>query len=123
MVEYMEKRKHKSEYNIMLVITNEPVADMEKTITEINKASNLPMSILIIGLGDKDFQKLEMLKTEITPEGSSSRETAKFWKFNRSKDRLGELTEKVLSGIPEQIVEYMSLNRIEPKIVQHDNVQ
>jgi hypothetical protein len=53
-----QKKQH---YNIVLVLTDGEVTDMKETQAEIEKASQSPLSIIIIGIGDADFKKMEKL--------------------------------------------------------------
>ena len=47
-------------YFILLILTDGLIMDMEDTITEIVKASSLPLSIIIVGVGSEDFTEMEM---------------------------------------------------------------
>lgn len=40
---------------------------MRKTIDEIVAGSHLPMSIIIVGIGDADFESMEELDADVTP--------------------------------------------------------
>lgn len=48
----------------MLIITDGIITDMEKTKYSIIDASNLPISIIIIGVGKEDFSKMEELDSD-----------------------------------------------------------
>ena len=40
---------------------------MEETIAEIVQGSDLPLSIIIVGVGDADFAQMEALDGDVTP--------------------------------------------------------
>ena len=46
---------NKDIYSILLIITDGEILDMNQTIDLINKASKIPLSIIIIGVGNNNF--------------------------------------------------------------------
>ena len=44
-----------SNYFVLLIITDGVITDMPQTVQAIISASSLPMSIIIVGVGDADF--------------------------------------------------------------------
>ena len=48
-------------YHIMVILTDGIINDMAQTIDEIVRASSLPLSIIIIGVGDADFRGMDAL--------------------------------------------------------------
>ena len=48
-------------YTIMLIITDGLITDMQATINALVTASVLPISVLIVGVGDADFSGMEAL--------------------------------------------------------------
>ena len=53
--EASEVSQHNQQYQILLIITDGVISDFNKTVNEIVRASDLPMSIVIVGVGDADF--------------------------------------------------------------------
>jgi hypothetical protein len=47
--------QHNQKYTICLIITDGTINDFEQTADEIVAASKLPVSIIIVGVGDADF--------------------------------------------------------------------
>ncbi|KAK3260128.1 hypothetical protein CYMTET_30900 [Cymbomonas tetramitiformis] len=45
-------------YSILLIITDGIISDMDDTIQQIVQASDLPLSIVIVGVGDANFQSM-----------------------------------------------------------------
>merc|ERR1711976_724344 len=50
-----------SEYQVLLIITDGAITDLEDTIKYIDKAQTMPLSIIIVGVGDADFTSMEIL--------------------------------------------------------------
>lgn len=46
-------------YYILLIITDGIIDDLEQTIDEIIEACSLPLSIIIVGVGNEDFEAME----------------------------------------------------------------
>ena len=46
------------DYTLLLIITDGVITDLEATKTAIVAASDLPLSIIIIGVGDADFSAM-----------------------------------------------------------------
>ena len=44
----------------MLILTDGAIHDMEDSIRQIVHSSHLPLSILIVGVGDDDFTSMEV---------------------------------------------------------------
>ena len=49
-----------NKYYILLIITDGLINDMDNTTDEIVRASGLPMSIIIVGVGDEDFSPMHV---------------------------------------------------------------
>ncbi|PIA44583.1 hypothetical protein AQUCO_01700286v1 [Aquilegia coerulea] len=47
-------------YFVLLIITDGVVTDLQETINSLVKASDLPLSILIVGVGGADFKQMEV---------------------------------------------------------------
>ena len=112
----LENRKFDNHYYILMILTDGIITDMTETIDNIVEGSKLPLSIVIIGIGDDDFSNMEILDGDkITLVNSfgeiRNRDIVQFVKFNDFKDEKGvkngdELAEEVLKEIPRQIEEY-----------------
>lgn len=51
----------------MLLITDGIINDMKQTIDEIVRGSNLPLSIIIVGVGNEDFKSMDVLDADDEP--------------------------------------------------------
>jgi len=54
-------------YTILLILTDGVINDIDATIDEVVKASNLPLSIIIVGIGNADFDQMEQLDGDTAP--------------------------------------------------------
>ena len=43
------------------------INDLEKTVAEVVEGSVLPLSIIIVGIGEADFDQMEQLDADLTP--------------------------------------------------------
>lgn len=48
-------------YHLMVIITDGYIHDMDETVGLIVELSQYPVSIIIIGVGDEDFEKMRCL--------------------------------------------------------------
>ena len=109
-------------YYILLILTDGEITDMNQTIDAVVNASTLPLSIIIVGVGNADFTNMNILDADETPLVSStgvrmSRDIVQFVPFNNYKNsHPSVLAQEVLKEIPTQFLSYMKAHRIEPKI-------
>lgn len=111
-------QKDKMFYCVLLILTDGDVSDMDQSLANIIDASALPMSILIVGLGDRKFDSLMMLdgdsKVPKDKQGRSPvRDIVQFVKFSPQMS-IQELSEELLAELPHQIVEYFHMKKIIP---------
>jgi len=95
----------------MLLLTDGEIFDMDKTVDLVIEASELPCSIVIVGVGDEEFEKMEALDADKgrlrSKDGrEAKRDIVQFVKFNEAVKR-GDLAAQVLKEIPRQLVSYM----------------
>lgn len=67
MMEHESEINRMNKYYILLITTDGLINDMQDTITEIVKASSLPLSIIIVGVGNEDFTAMEILDADEKP--------------------------------------------------------
>ena len=84
---------------------------MSQTKELIVQASNLPTSVIIVGVGNEEFELMEELDCDngiLTSDSGrqASRDIVQFVKFKEAKLR-GNLAEEVLKEVPEQLCLYM----------------
>ena len=109
------------QYNILMILTDGAIMDMPDTIASIVAASKLPMSIIIVGVGNADFSSMEALDCD---EGKlrnnrgeyALRDIVQFVPFNRFAGNPVALAAEVLKEVPGQLAEFMSLIGYAPEI-------
>jgi len=100
-------------YNIFLIITDGEIHDMPETKRLIVEASSLPLSIIIIGVGQEKFKAMKELDADkgmLRDESgkTAQRDIVQFVKFKKySSQGAHVLAEKVLKEVPDQLVSYM----------------
>ena len=87
-----------------MILTAGDVEDAKATKQELIKASSVPLSVVIVGIGDKNFDAMEFLDDH-DPQYDRGRDITKFVKFNDYRS-YNLLTEAVLDEIPDQLVDY-----------------
>ncbi|XP_029863585.1 copine-1 isoform X5 [Aquila chrysaetos chrysaetos] len=101
-----------SQYFILLIITGGEITDLDQTRQAIVNASKLPMSIIIVGVGEADFKAMEFLDRDDgvlkSPTGeSAARDIFQFVPFRQFKNAPREvLLHMVLAEVPKQLVSY-----------------
>jgi len=103
-------------YPILLILTAGNIENVRETKQQLIEASDTPLSIVIVGIGDNDFASMEFLD-EHQPEVEGGRDITKFVRFNDYKS-YNLLTEAVLDEIPNQLVEYFYDRDILPGIAE-----
>ncbi|XP_067342452.1 copine-3-like isoform X2 [Channa argus] len=71
------QQKTGSQYFVLLIITDGVITDMDQTRSAIVNASQLPMSIIIVGVGGADFSAMEFLDGDDGILRSAAGEAAK----------------------------------------------
>ena len=105
-------------YNILMILTNGDINDINDTIDNIVQASFLPISIIIIGIGNNDFGNLDFLFSDDDLIDSNNRKCDRnilqFFHFNKLMDKGKFLASEILKDIPIQILEYFQHKNIPP---------
>eukprot|EP00286_Rhodomonas_abbreviata_P025468 CAMPEP_0181298138 /NCGR_PEP_ID=MMETSP1101-20121128/5623_1 /TAXON_ID=46948 /ORGANISM="Rhodomonas abbreviata, Strain Caron Lab Isolate" /LENGTH=539 /DNA_ID=CAMNT_0023403141 /DNA_START=99 /DNA_END=1718 /DNA_ORIENTATION=+ len=107
----MAREQRKEHYHVLLIITDGDITDLQETIKAIVKASSEPMSIIIVGVGDEDFEMMEALDADkqalVDEEGTAAkRDIVQFVDFRSVKNDAKQLTYKVLGELPYQLLAY-----------------
>ena len=107
-------------YNILLILTDGQINDMQDTIDGLVEASFLPISVIIVGIGNGNFGNMDILDADDNPlydrrRRKADRDLVQFVPFNDYKNDPPKLAEQVLEEIPRQVVEYYTHKGIKPK--------
>uniref|UniRef100_A0A8C9SQQ4 Copine 5 n=1 Tax=Scleropages formosus TaxID=113540 RepID=A0A8C9SQQ4_SCLFO len=122
---YAEAVQDGSQYFVLLIITDGVISDMAQTKEAIVNAAKLPMSIIIVGVGQAEFDAMVELdgdEIRISSRGKlAERDIVQFVPFRDYMDRTGNhvlsmarLAKDVLAEIPEQFISYMKSRAIKP---------
>lgn len=86
---------------------------MDQTIDKIVRASDLPLSIIIVGVGNANFDNMSRLDGDNGLYGSNGvmarRDIVQFVPFREVKMDGDLLARELLAELPGQVVQYMSL--------------
>ena len=116
-------------YNILfLLISNPPVKeDYQKCIDLFVANTYLPLSIIVVGIGDKEFKEIKNLinKNRIfSSEGLERvRNNIYFVSMKNCNYNNEILKNKCLKEIPRQVVEFYKINKTSPDDVKADKLE
>jgi hypothetical protein len=89
---------------------------MNATVDLIVAQSNLPLSIIIVGIGNANFENMNTLDGDNGLYNSSgvkaSRDIVQFVPFNQVQMNSDLLAQELLAELPSQVVQYMVIDRI-----------
>lgn len=111
-------------YFVLLIITDGVITDFADTVSAIVQASHLPMSIIIVGVGQADFSAMDALDADdnLLTDGRNKAvrdivQFVSFRDFNSGSDPLGNqarLAKAVLAEVPRQLTSFMALRGFQP---------
>lgn len=118
-------------YYVLLIITDGEYNDKEETIQSLIHASNLPVSVVIVGVGDVSFHNMHVLDANDHPLHNHDYtdwcvrdivQCATVKEFAKSNVNACEATHalvrKTMQAIPAQLVKYFYLQGIKPNNLQ-----
>ena len=113
--------QEEAKYLILLIITDGVIEDFQESADEIVKLAELPVSVLIVGVGNEDFSLMSKLDADEVALVSSksnqqmSRDIVQFVPFRDFKDKpIQELATAALEEIPREVVSYFGAREIFP---------
>lgn len=130
LVNHAYDRKGGSHYFILLILTDGNLNDMEPTKDAIVAASFLPISIIIVGIGNSQFERMKELdgdRDRLSYRGRpAARDIVQFVPYSKfainnsttTQLKLSQLrlAKKVLAEIPRQFMSYMKMKSFVPAI-------
>uniref|UniRef100_A0A0E0NFM2 C2 domain-containing protein n=1 Tax=Oryza rufipogon TaxID=4529 RepID=A0A0E0NFM2_ORYRU len=110
---------NQQKYFVLLIVTDGVVTDFQETIDAIIKASDFPLSILVVGVGGADFKEMEFLdpnKGERLESSTGRVASRDMIQFAPMKDAHGSgisTVQSLLAEIPGQFMTYMRTREIQ----------
>jgi hypothetical protein len=93
-------------YTILMILTDGEIHDMPKTQALIKDACKLPLSIIIVGVGNENFVGMRKLDGDEAGNKIGSRDLVQFVAFNDYKGNAAMLAKELLAELPGQLVAY-----------------
>ena len=91
-------------YTVLLILTDGEINDFSETTQLVDRCKMLPISIIIIGIGNSAFGNMKALDGD---DGvKRGRDLVQFVAFNEFKGNTALLAKEVLAELPSQLVEY-----------------
>ena len=91
---------------------------MDRTVDLIVKHSHLPLSIIIVGIGNANFGNMNILDGDnglFDSKGrKAQRDIVQFVPFNQVAGNPDMLARELLAELPDQVVQYMTMMGIAP---------
>lgn len=116
------KMEGSTTYQVLLILTDGEIHDMQATVDLIVSASGLPLSIIIVGVGNADFGSMETLDGDNGLTDSKGfrcpRDIVQFVPFRDVGNNSATLAQELLRELPNQVVQYMKVIGKPPGAVQ-----
>ena len=112
-------------YFVLLIITDGIITDLEETKRAIISASELPLSLIIVGVGDEDFTDMNALDSDdrLLRSGGlvAKRDIVQFVEMKQFVLGGGAwnkelLARSVLAEVPNQLASYMKMQSFNPLV-------
>ena len=108
-------------YSVLLILTDGLITDFQDTVRVLVHCSRLPMSVIIIGVGNEDFKSMDALDADFVPlrdayGNTAVRDIVQFVPFREYHANPAMLAEAVLRELPKQIDEFYQSIGIVPEI-------
>ncbi|CAH2038528.1 unnamed protein product [Thlaspi arvense] len=107
-------------YFVLLIITDGVLTDMASTIDALVRASDLPLSILIVGVGNADFKQMEFLdadngrRLESSTGRIATRDIVQFVPMREIHSGQVSVVQAILEELPGQFLSFVRSRNINP---------
>lgn len=113
-VKFQTQKALSSSYYILLILTDGQIHDMQQTKDIIVEAAKLPISIIIIGIGEDNFlNMIELDGDKVAIQNKKGekceRDIVQFVRYNNYRNNSIKLSEEVLQEVPLQVEQYYRL--------------
>lgn len=107
-------------YSVLLILTDGIINDMRQTIDLLVSCSDVPLSVIIVGVGTADFTAMETLDGDdgflIDSRGRrATRDVVQFVPFSKYANSPSRLAAETLMEVPTQAVQYFLSKNILPR--------
>jgi hypothetical protein len=120
MTESMNCAQQNQKYNILMIITDGQISDLEATIDQVVYGSELPLSIIIVGVGSANFDAMDQLDADEVPLYSKTykkkmaADIVQFVPFREFRNNPMMLAKETLEEVPGQMLDYFRRRNISP---------
>ncbi|KAK2640684.1 hypothetical protein Ddye_028479 [Dipteronia dyeriana] len=110
----------RSKYFVLLIITDGVLTDLQETKDALVRASDLPLSILIVGVGGMDFTQMEILdadnghRLESSTGRVATRDIVQFVSMQEVHSGQISVVQALLEELPGQFLTYVRPRDIKP---------
>ncbi|KAK0602237.1 hypothetical protein LWI29_031638 [Acer saccharum] len=114
----------RSKYFVLLIITDGVLTDLQETKDALVRASDLPLSILIVGVGGADFTQMEILdadngcRLESSTGRVATRDIVQFVPMREVHSGRISAVQALLEELPGQFLSYVRARDIKPRNLQ-----
>ncbi|PRQ42042.1 putative C2 domain, von Willebrand factor, type A, copine, protein BONZAI [Rosa chinensis] len=112
-----------NKYYVLMIITDGILTDLQETTDAFVRASDLPLSVLIVGVGSADFKQMEILDADNGLRLSSStgrvatRDIVQFVPMREVQSGRISAVQSLLEELPGQFLSYMRCRDVMPLTV------
>jgi hypothetical protein len=104
-------------YHVLLIVTDGVMHDLQETVDCLVQASKLPLSVIIVGVGYENFNKLVQLDSDKSMLQDSRgekalRDVVQFVPFNAHRDHFEVFAQETMAEIPSQIMNYKQIKHL-----------
>ncbi|KAK1318349.1 Protein BONZAI 3 [Acorus calamus] len=110
-----------NKYFVLLIITDGVITDLQETKDALVRASDLPLSILIVGVGGADFTEMKILdadngrRLESSMGRIATRDIVQFVPMRDVQGGQISIVQSLLEELPGQFLSYMQSRDIKPR--------
>ncbi|CAI9780542.1 unnamed protein product [Fraxinus pennsylvanica] len=118
-----------AKYYVLLIITDGVLTDLQETIDSLVRASDLPLSILIVGVGGADFTQMEILdadngrRLESSTGRIATRDIVQFVPMREVHGGQISVVQALLEELPGQFLTYVRSRDIVPLNVTQSHAE
>ncbi|KAG7594794.1 Glycoside hydrolase superfamily [Arabidopsis thaliana x Arabidopsis arenosa] len=102
--------RNSPKYFVLLIITDGVLKDMEGTRDALVRASTLPLSVVIVGVGSRDFTQIQQALLDV----QATREIVQFVHMKETNGGVS-VVQPLLDELPGQFLSYVRSRKINPQ--------